>query len=188
MKTELGRRTMVCRLHSSISDTLRRVFTPSPNSEPIRNRSFSTAARPPGFSRRIMRARNRSAVSLVRKCCGRLLSMPSSSLPPNGGFVSTMSTRSFCSQLMYGRTQRVVVADEARVLDAVEQHVRDAKHVRQGLLFDCAQGCLHLLFVFRLFHVTLAHVIERTGVKKPPVRRRRGQTGFRPDADRCGRP
>ena len=39
-------------------------------------------------------ARNKSAVSRVRKCCGKLFSMPSSSRPPNGGFVSTMSTRS----------------------------------------------------------------------------------------------
>ena len=39
-----------------------------------------------------------------------------------------------------GPGQRVVVAHEARVLDAVQQHVGDAEHVGQRLLLHCAQG------------------------------------------------
>lgn len=49
-----------------------------------------------GLGMRTMSARKRSAVSRVWKCFGKLLSMPSSSLPPKGGLVSTTSTRSDC--------------------------------------------------------------------------------------------
>ena len=107
-----------------------------------------------------MRARNRSAVSRVWKCLGKLLSMPSSSRPPNGGLVSTMSTRSDLRVADVGPRQRVVVAHEARVLDAVQQHVGDAEHVRKLLLLDRAQRGLHLLLVLGPLHVALAHVAE----------------------------
>jgi hypothetical protein len=55
----------------------------------------TSAARPPGFSSVMISTRNRSAVSRVRKVAGKLFSMPSSSIPPNGGFVTITSTRSF---------------------------------------------------------------------------------------------
>src|SRR5215831_15012649 len=51
LNTELGRRTMVWRLHSSIRCSLSRVFTPSPNRLPS---GSTTAARPPDFKIRIM--------------------------------------------------------------------------------------------------------------------------------------
>ena len=52
-----------------------------------------------------------------------------------------------------------------RVLDAVQQHVGDAEHVRQLLLLDGAQGLLHLLLVLDLLHVALAHVADGAGEK-----------------------
>jgi hypothetical protein len=70
-----------------------RVLTPSPNSVPS---GSSTAARPSVFSRRAISARNRSAVSLVRKV-GKLFSMPSSSRPPKGGFVDRFKPQSMHS-------------------------------------------------------------------------------------------
>ena len=47
-----------------------------------------------------------------------------------------------------GAGERVVVPDEAGVLNAVQQHVGDAEHVGELLLFDGAQGRLHGLLVF----------------------------------------
>ncbi|MNT53828.1 hypothetical protein D3C72_1909380 [compost metagenome] len=47
--------------------------------------------------------RNRSAVSRVRKAVGKLVSMPSSSIPPNGGLATMQSTRSAGPQLINGR-------------------------------------------------------------------------------------
>ena len=55
------------------------------------------------------------------------------------------------------------MAHEARVLDAVQQHVGDAEHVRKLLLLDGAQGCLHRLLVLGLLHVALAHVADGAG-------------------------
>src|SRR5579871_2440492 len=111
---------MVWRLHSSMRCSLRRVLTPSPNSVPS---GSTTAARPFGLSRRMMRARNRSAVSLVRKWAGKfrldavLLAaserrIGEHDIDPVGLGVADV-----------GPGQRVVVAHEARVLDAVQQHV-----------------------------------------------------------------
>ena len=54
--------------------------------------------------------------------------------------------------------QRVVVADEARVLNAVKEHVGHAEHVWQWLLFNCPHGGLHRSFISRCLDVTLAHV------------------------------
>ena len=86
-------------------------------------------------------ARKRSAVSRVWNCLGKLHSMPGSSLPPNGGFVRTTSTRSCCGVADVRPRERVVVPDEARILDAVQQHVRRAQHVRERLLLDGAKRC-----------------------------------------------
>jgi hypothetical protein len=91
LNTLLGRRTIVWRLHSSSRCSFSRVFTPSPKSVPS---GSTTAARPPGRSKRMMSARNRSAVSRVWNCFGKFPSIPSSSFPPNGGLVRTTSTRS----------------------------------------------------------------------------------------------
>ena len=49
-----------------------------------------------------------------------------------------------------GPRQRVVVAHEAGILNAVQQHVGDAEHVRQLLLLDRAQRFLHALLVLDL--------------------------------------
>ena len=62
-----------------------------------------------------------------------------------------------------GPGQGVVVADEAGVLDAVQQHVGDAEHVRELLLLHGAQGLLHRLLVLGLLHVALAHVADGAG-------------------------
>ena len=62
-----------------------------------------------------------------------------------------------------GPGQGVVVADEAGILDAVQQHVGDAEHVRKLLFLHRAQGLLHLLLVLGLLHVALAHVADGAG-------------------------
>jgi hypothetical protein len=69
-----------------------RVLMPSPKSVPS---GKTSAARPPGFKSVMIRTRKRSAVSRVRNVPGKLFSMPSSSIPPKGGFVTITSTRSF---------------------------------------------------------------------------------------------
>ena len=57
------------------------------------------------------------------------------------------------------------MAHEARILDAVQQHVGDAEHVRKLLLLHRAQGLLHLLLVLDRLHVALAHVADGAGEK-----------------------
>ena len=61
--------------------------------------------------------------------------------------------------------QGVVVAHEAGVFNAVQQHVGDAEHVRELLLLHGAQAGLHGLFVFDLFHIAVAHVADGAGEK-----------------------
>src|SRR5258708_34085366 len=74
---------MVWRLHSCIRCSFNLVFTPSvPNGDPS---GHTTAGRPPGLNKRMIRARNRSAVSRVRNWVGKLFSIPASSWPPKGG-------------------------------------------------------------------------------------------------------
>ena len=137
---------MVCRLHSSSRCSLSRVFTPSPNSEPS---GSTTAARPPGLSRRMIRARNRSAVSRVRKCAGEV-ALDAVFLAPAEGRVGEDDVHPVGLAVAdVGPRQGVVVAHEAGVFDAVQQHVGDAEHVRQLLLLHGAQAGLHGLLVFR---------------------------------------
>ncbi len=62
-----------------------------------------------------------------------------------------------------GAGQGVVVADEARVLDAVQQHVGDAEHVRELFLLHRAERRLHGLLILGPLHVAPAHVAQRTG-------------------------
>ena len=66
--------------------------------------------------------------------------MPSSSRPPKGGLVSDDVDALVLALADVGPRQRVVVAHEARVLDAVQQHVGDAEHVRKLLLLHRAQS------------------------------------------------
>ena len=135
-------------------------MTPSPKSEPS---GRTTAARPPGFSRRMIRARNRSAVSRVRKACGKFDSIPSSSRPPKGGFGQDDVDPLVLAPRDVGAGQRVVVAQEGRVLDPVQQHVGDGEHVGELLLLHRAQGGLHRRLVLGPLHVMLAHVADRAG-------------------------
>ena len=76
---------------------------------------------------------------------GKLLSMPSSSRAAEGRIGEHDVDAVGLRVADVGPGQRVVVADEARVLDAVQQHVGDAEHVRQLLLLHRPQGGLHLL-------------------------------------------
>lgn len=59
-----------------------------------------------------------------------------------------------------GAGEGVVVADEAGVFDAVEQHIGDAEHVRELLFLDGSQGGLHPLLVGDFFDVAVAHMAE----------------------------
>ena len=90
---------MVCRLQSSSSFSLMRVLIPSPNKKPS---GKTNAARPPVLSRCMIKTKNKSAVSRVLKVAGKLVSIPSSSIPPNGGLVTITSTRSLGPQLIRG--------------------------------------------------------------------------------------
>ena len=54
--------------------------------------------------------------------------------------------------------QSVVVAHEAGVFNAVQQHIGDAEHVRKLFLLHGAQAGLHGLFVFDLFDIAVTHV------------------------------
>ena len=81
--------------------SLMRVFTPSPKRVP----SGRTSRRGRLVLRSFMMStRNRSAVSRVRNR-GKLDSMPSSSMPPNGGLVTMTSTRSLGDQSRRGRAR-----------------------------------------------------------------------------------
>ena len=62
-----------------------------------------------------------------------------------------------------GPRQGVVVTHEAGVLDAVQQHVGDAQHVRKLLFLHGAQGGLHGVFVLGPLDVAVAHVAQGTG-------------------------
>jgi len=62
-----------------------------------------------------------------------------------------------------GPRQRVVAADEAGVFNAMQQHVGDAEHVRQLLLFDPMERLLHGLFIGHPLDVALAHVTDGAG-------------------------
>ena len=91
--------------------------------------------------------RNRSAVSRVRNSAGKLVSMPSSSMPPKGGLVTMTSTRSFGPPVAQRAGERVVVADVGGHVDAVQQQVGHAQHVRQVLLLDAGEAVLDGLLV-----------------------------------------
>ena len=68
-------------------------FAPSvPNRKPS---GIITPHRPPALRRYMIRAMNKSAVSLERYCTGKLLFTLSSVLPPYGGFMPITSTLSF---------------------------------------------------------------------------------------------
>ena len=60
-------------------------------------------------------------------------------------------------------SERIVVPDEARILDPVQQHVRRAQHVRKRLLLDGPKRLLHELLIFWRLHILLAHVANRAG-------------------------
>ena len=121
-----------------------RVLTPSPKSVP----SGSTSpARPPGLSDFMRSTRNRSAVSRVRNSAGKLVSMPSSSMPPKGGLVTMTSTRSLGRPIAQRPGQRVVVADVGRHIDAVQQQIGHAQDMRQVFLLDAGETVLDEAFV-----------------------------------------
>ena len=61
--------------------------------------------------------------------------------------------------------QGVVVAHEAGVLNAVQQHVGHAQHMRQGLLLHGPQGGLQGGLVLGPLDVALAHVAQRAAQK-----------------------
>ena len=64
-----------------------------------------------------------------------------------------------------GPGEGVVAADEAGVLNAVEQHVGDAEHVGKLLFLDSLEGLLHGQLVFDALNVALAHVADGAGEK-----------------------
>ena len=82
-----------------------------------------------------MRARKRSAVSGL-EVLGEV-SLDAVFLSPAEGRVREHDVHAVAGSVAdVGPGQGVVVADEAGVLDAVEQHVRDTEHVRELFLLD----------------------------------------------------
>ena len=89
---EPGKRMIVCRLNLRRRFSLSASFAPSvPNKKPS---GIITPHRPPALRRYMIRAMNKSAVSLERYCTGKLLFTLSSVLPPYGGFMPITSTLS----------------------------------------------------------------------------------------------
>src|SRR5690348_7868977 len=64
-----------------------------------------------------------------------------------------------------GAGKRIVMANETRILDAMQEHVGYAEHVRKLLLFAGAERLLHDLLVLGSLHIAVTHVPERTGEK-----------------------
>ena len=89
--------------------------------------------------------------------------MPSSSRPPKGG-VGEHDVHAVAGAVAdVGAGQGVVVTHKAGVLNAMEQHISDAEHVRELLLFHGPQGLLHDLLVFHGLDVALLHVADGAG-------------------------
>jgi hypothetical protein len=125
----------------------------------------------------MIRARKRSAVSRVRKCCREVGLDPVFLLAAEGRVGEDDVHPVLLAPADVGPGQGVVVAHEARILDAVQQHVGDAEHVRQLLLLHRAEARLQGCLVLRALHVALAHV-AMAQVRKPPVPQA-GRTGSR---------
>ena len=82
-----------------------------------------------------------------------------------------------------GAGQGVVVAHEAWILDAVQQHVGHAQHVGKLLLLHRAQRRLHPPLVAGPLHVAFAHVAQRTGQETAGAAGRIEQGLARPGVD-----
>ena len=67
--------------------------------------------------------------------------------------------------VLVGAAQGVVVPDVGGSVDAVQDHVGDAQHVRQRLLLHAPDGVDQRLFVFAGFDVLLALVVDGAGQK-----------------------
>ena len=64
-----------------------------------------------------------------------------------------------------GPGKGVIMAHKRGIVNAVEQHIGNTEHVRELFLLCCAQGLLHLLLIFGLLHIALAHVPDGAGEK-----------------------
>ena len=139
---------------------------PSPNRKPS---GSTTAARPPSLSSLMISAMNRSAVSRVRRLAGKLFSMPSSSMPPKGGLVTMTSTRSLSAVVRVGAAQGVVVVDVGGRVDAVQDHVGDAQHVRQRLFLDAVDDSVAASLHHPWSSRSCSRLWSMVQVRKPPV-------------------
>ena len=151
---------MVCRLHSSIRCSLSRVFTPSPNSEPS---GSTTAARPSGFEDTDDEGEEEVGGLAGLEVLGEV-ALDAVFLAPAEGRIGEDDVHAVGLRVADVRPrQRVVVAHEAGILNAVQEHIGDTEHVRQLLLLDGAQRFLHVLLILYFFHVALAHVAKSAG-------------------------
>ena len=112
--------------------------------------------------------------------------MPSSSFPPKGGIGQHDIHALVPAPGDVGARQRIVMTEEGRVLDAVQQHVRDGEHVGKRLLLHGAERCLHPGLVLGPLHVALAHVADGAGEEAAGAAGRVEQrlAGFRVDHPR----
>ena len=136
-------------------------MTPSPNSVPS---GSTTAARPSGLEQADDQGEEQVGRFLGAE--GREIVLDAVFLAPAEGRIGEHDIDALVLAPRNQRPgQRVVVAHEARVLDAVQQHVGDAEHVRKLLLLHRAQGALHLLALLGRADVVLLHVADGAGEK-----------------------
>ena len=133
---------------------------PSPNRVPS---GSTTAARPPGFSSRTIRAQEQ-----VRRFLGpevfRKVALDAVLFLAAEGRIGEHNVHPIlASPADIWPRQGVVVTHEPRIFDAVQQHVGDAQHMGKLLLFDGAERRLHGLFVLGPLDMALAHVPQGTG-------------------------
>ena len=135
-------------------------MTPSPNSEPS---GSTTAARPCGFQQPNDEGEEQVR-GLPRAEVLRKVALDAVLLLAAEGRVGEHDIDPVLRPPAdVGAGQGVVVTDEARIVDAVQQHVGHAEHVRKLLLLHRAERRLHVPFVPGPLHVAFAHVAQRTG-------------------------
>ena len=135
------------------------VLTPSPNSVPSGN---TTAARP--FSPVLPQSvcRNRSAVSRVCISAGKFFSIPSSSVPPNGGLVTMTSS---CSSRRKAVCSGCCRDEFVPVLRCRAAAYWWSPAGAEAVFLDTVDLLLQRLMIGDALHVFVLYAIERAGKK-----------------------
>ena len=155
LNTLLGSRTMVCRLHSSIKCSLSRVLNSFAEERAVGQHHGS-----PSFwlenadDESQEKVRGLAGLEVLGEVAFDPVFLASAEGRIGENDIDTVS----CCIADIRPRQRVVVTDETRVLDAMQEHIGNTEHVRELLFLDGAQRLLHALLILYLFHVTVPHV------------------------------